>query len=77
MVDGGWVPQRFSDFAQNFVRLSSQHINCNNVKERDLFSCSRALGLTRSLLLGTPAPLGLCVAAMMIMSRLVVVIIMI
>ena len=26
MVDG-WVPKRFSDFAQNFVRWSSQHIN--------------------------------------------------
>ena len=28
MVDGGaWVPKRCSDFAQNFVRWSSQHIN--------------------------------------------------
>ena len=28
VVDGGgWVPKRFSDFAQNFVRWSSQYIN--------------------------------------------------
>ena len=28
MVDcGGWVPKRFSDFAQNFFRLSSSDIN--------------------------------------------------
>ena len=51
------------------------HICCNIDQETDLFSCSRALGLTRSLLLGTPAPLGLCVAAMMIMRKLTIVVI--